>query len=323
MSVIYRPVEKHEQQQALDLWYAVFKTQPEYFERYFSEKESPRYQFGDTLGAWVNDKLVSAVHIRRLYIRSRDDNVEYLCGAISNVATLEEHRKHGYSRELLRMAITKMEQSEEFDISVLGTGRPNHYLVLGWEQIALPSPISVQWNHFSSSGDNHHQWYPINDLLSSNCQLLLDIHSNKPRTYQFSRSPVSMFQHWVGWNWRKENAIAYLLSDQGYIVITHPDSAENTYVSEWRAANVETEKKLLKLAANEVHRRHPQLKTIRLHTVPQYMGLNELDQWAGVVTVSKNDHTMIRNIRLSRDVLEKIKAAYLGGHATFWQGDYF
>ena len=132
-----------------------------------------------------------------------------------------------------------------------------------------------------------------------------------------------MFQHWVGWNWRKENAIVYLLSDQGYIVITHPESAENTYVSEWRAANVESEKKLLKLAANEIHRRHPQLKTIRLHTVPQYMGLNELDQWAGVVTVSKNDHTMIRNIRLSRDVLEKIKAAYLGGHATFWQGDYF
>ncbi|UJR36034.1 hypothetical protein I4U23_028771 [Adineta vaga] len=323
MSVIYRPVEKHEQQQAIDLWYAVFKTQPGYFERYFTEEASPFYQQGDTLGAWFDEKLVSAVHIRRLYIRSRDDNTEYLCGAIANVATLEEHRRHGYSRELLRMAIEKMEQSKQFDISVLGTGRPKHYAVLGWEPISLPSPISVQWNHFSSSGDNHQHWCSINNLLSSNCQLLLDIHSTKPRTYQFNRSPVNMFEHWVGWNWRKENTIIYLLSEQSYVVITHPDNVENIYVSEWRASNADMEKKLLKLAANEIHRRHPQIKTIRFHTVPQYMSLEELDQWAGVVTVSKNDHTMIRNIRLSQQILDKIKDAYLSGHATFWQGDYF
>jgi len=323
-SVIYRPVEKHEQQQALDLWYTVFKTQAGYFERYFNSESSPRYQEGDTLGAWIDKKLVSAIHIRRLYVRSRDDNTEYLCGAISNVATLEDYRKHGYSRNLLRMAITKMEQSKEFDISILGTGRSNHYAVLGWEQIALPSPISVQWNHFNSSGD-HHQWYSVNDVFTSNYQLLLDIHSNKPRTYQFNRSPVTMFQHWTGWNWQKENAIVYLLQDaqQGYVVITKPDNPDDVYVSEWRALNVDVERKLLKLAANEIRRRLPQIKVIRFHTVPQYMSLEELEQWAGTVTVSKNDHTMIRNIRLSNEILEKIKAAYLSGHATFWTGDYF
>ena len=324
MSVIYRPVEKHEQQKAIHLWYTVFKTQPGYFERYFTKEASPRYQEDDTLGAWIDDKLVSAVHIRRLYIRSRDDNTEYLCGAISNVATMEEYRKHGYSRNLLQMAITKMEQSGEFDISVLGTGNPTHYSVLGWEAISLPSSISIQWNYVSSSVDNN-QWCSINDILSTNWQHLLDIHSNKPRTYQFSRSPVTMFQYWTGWNWRKENAIVYFLQDvqQGYVVITHPDDVDDIYVCEWRAPNVDVERKLLKLAANEVRRRQPQIKVIRFHTVPQYMSLEELDQWAGAVTVSKNDHTMIRNIRLPNEVLEKIKAAYLGGHATFWNGDYF
>jgi GNAT superfamily N-acetyltransferase len=322
-SVIYRAVDKHEQQQAIDLWYTVCKTQSGYFERYFNDQASPHYQEGDTIGAWIDGKLVSAVHIRRLYIRSRDDDTQYLCGAIANVATLEEHRKHGYSRNLLRMAITKMEQSG-FDISVLGTGRPNHYSVLGWEQICLPAPISIEWSHFNSSGDNH-QWLPINDISSSNYQSLLDIHSNKPRTYQFNRSPISMFEHWTGWNWQKENSIIYLLRDvqQGYIVITKPDNADDIYVSEWRASNVDVERKLLKLAANEIHRRHPQTKVIHFHTVPQYMSLEELEQWAGTVSVSKNDHTMIRNIRLSNEVLEKIKAAYLSGHATFWQGDYF
>lgn len=322
-SAIYRPVEKHEQQQAIDLWYSVFSPPQGFFERYFTEEASPRYQEGDTLGAWVNGKLVSAIHIRRLYIRSRDDNTEYLCGAISNVATLEEHRKNGYSRILLKMAIKKMEDSE-FDISVLGTGRPNHYSVLGWEQISLPSPISIEWNHFSSSGDPN-QWHSANDILSSNCQFLLDSHSTKPRTYQFNRSPVSMFQYWTGWNWQKENAIVYLLRDvqQGYVVITKPDNPDEVYVSEWRASNVDIERKLLKLAANEIRRRQPQRKVIRFHTVPQYMSLEELEQWAGTITVSKNDHTMIRNIRLSNEILEKIKAAYSSGHATFWTGDYF
>ncbi|CAF0754828.1 unnamed protein product [Rotaria sordida] len=322
-SVIYRSVKNHEQQQAIDLWYKVHKVQPGFFERYFNKETSPYYQEGDTLGAWIDGQLVSAIHIRRLYIRSRDDNTEYLCGAISNVATLEEHRRHGYSRHLLRMSITEMEQNE-FDISVLGTGQPNHYSVLGWEQILLPSPISIEWSHFSSSGDNHH-WYSTNDILSSNCQLLLDIHSNKPRTYQFNRSPVTMFQGWTGWNWKKENSIAYLLHDvqQGYIVISNLDNVNDIYISEWRASNVDVERKLFKLAANEIRRRQPQIKIIRFHTVPQYMSLEELDLWAGTVTISKNDHTMIRNIRLSNEILEKIKAAYLSGHATFWPGDYF
>jgi len=263
------------------------------------------------------------IHIRRLYIRSRDDNIEYLCGGIANVATLEEYRKRGYSRNLLRMAITKMEQSGEFDISVLGTGQPHHYSVLGWEQICLPSTINIEWSHFNSS--NHNQWHSINDILSSNCQLLLDIHSNKPRTYQINRSPITMFQYWTGWNWQRENAIVYLLrnTQQGYVVIAHPDNPDEVYVSEWRAANVDIENKLLRLAANEIRRRHPQIKIIRFHTVPQYTSLEELEQWAGTVTVSKNDHTMIRNIRLSNETLEKLKAAYLSGHAAFWPGDYF
>lgn len=322
-AVVYRPVEKHEQQQAIDLWCTVFKPPTGFFERYFTPEASPRYQEGDTLGVWVDGKLVSAIHIRRLYIRSRDDNTEYLCGALANVATFEEYRRHGYSRTLLRMAIEKMER-DGFDVSVLGTGKPNHYAVLGWEQIFLPSPISIEWNHFSSSAD-HNQWHSVDEILANNCQSLLDIHSSKPRTYQFSRSPVSMFQHWTGWNWRKENAIIYVLPEplQGYVVITKPDNPEEIYVAEWRATNGDIERKLLRLAANEVRRRQPQIKTIRFQTVPQYFTLEELDQWAGAVTVSKNDHSMIRNIRLSSEILEEIKAAYSSGHAAFWQGDYF
>ncbi|CAF4283372.1 unnamed protein product, partial [Rotaria sordida] len=51
-----------------------------------------------------------------------DNNQTYLCGVISNVATLAEFRNQGLSRQLLQQAINKMEQ-EAFDISLLGTGR--------------------------------------------------------------------------------------------------------------------------------------------------------------------------------------------------------
>ena len=324
-SVVYRPVKRHEEQLALDLWYNVFPCPAGFFERYFNQEVSPHYQEGDTLGAWIADLLVSAVHIRRLRLRSRDDATEYLCGAIANVATLEAHRQRGYSRELLRMAIRQMQESNEFDVSILGTGKPKHYAALGWEPILLPSPISIEWTHFSSLGDHHLHWHSVPETFSSHGSLLLDIHSNKPRTYQLTRSPWSMFQHWIGWNWIRDNAIVYLLPEPqpGYVVITKADNGEEIYVSEWRACNVEIERRLLKLAANEIRRRYPQISSIRFHTPPQYTSLEELEQWAGTVTVSKNDHTMIRNIRLSDDTLEKIKAAYLSGHATFWQGDYF
>jgi predicted acetyltransferase len=323
--VVYRSIDKHEQQTAIDLWYQVFQCSPGFFERYFSEEASPYYQIGDTLGAWVDNKLVSAMHIRRLRLRSRDDTTEYLCGAIANVATLEDYRKHGYSRELLRMAIRQMEQSNEFDISILGTSKPNHYAILGWETISLPSPISIEWSHFNSSTDHQHHWHTVTDTFSTYGQLLLDIHSHKPRTYQLIRSTLNILQYWTGWIWMQNNVLIYVLPEhqQGYIVIAKVDKFDEIHISEWRALNVDIERKLLKLAANEIRRRHPQMKIIRCHTPPQYMSLEELEQWAGTVSVCKNDHTMIRNIRLSSDVLEKIKASFLSGHATFWQGDYF
>ncbi|CAF4569527.1 unnamed protein product [Rotaria socialis] len=110
-----------------------------YFEGYFLPTASPNYREGDTLGAWSADNLlVSAVHIRRITLRS--DNKTFLCGVVSNMATLAEFRNQGLSRRLLTLAIEKMEK-EDFDLSILGTGRSNHYLSLGWE------PITVRINY--------------------------------------------------------------------------------------------------------------------------------------------------------------------------------
>ncbi|CAF4818708.1 unnamed protein product [Rotaria sp. Silwood1] len=111
-TINYRSVRKHEQQQAIDLWYSVFGIFPGMADRYFGSRASPRYEEGDTLGAWFDGKLVSTVNIARLILRSREDDDEYQCATITCVGTLEEYRKRGYSRDLLRMAIDKMEESD-------------------------------------------------------------------------------------------------------------------------------------------------------------------------------------------------------------------
>ena len=326
--VVYRPIQRHEQQAAIDLWYKVFSKPPAgFFERYFDPAASPHYQEGDTIGAWIGEKLVSAVHIRRLRLRSRDDATDYLCGALANVATLEEHRRQGYSRTLLCMAIQRMEDSEDFDLTTLGTNRPNHYARLGWEQLSIPAPITIEWSQPNSSlpDQQQSQWQSASEIFSKHGQVLLDLYSTKPRTYQYNRSPLSVFRDWVGWNWTQMNAYVCVLTDnqQGYVVIAKVDNIDEILVAEWRALNVEVERRLLRLAANEIRRRYPQISVIRFHTPPQYMSLEELEQWAGPLTITKNDHTMIRNIRLPTELFEKIKAAFLSGHATFWPGDYF
>ena len=211
-AVIYRPIERHEQRLAIDLWYRVFSTPPSgFFERYFDPDASPHYQVGDTLGAWIGEQLVSAVHIRRLRLRSRDDTTDYLCGALANVATLEEFRRNGYSRILLCMAIKRMEDSEDFDLTTLGTNRPNHYARLGWEQLSIPAPICIEWIPATPVIDQQYKWQSASETFSRHGQLLLDIYSTKPRTYQYNRSPLSMFQHWVGWELDKSEC-SYLCS---------------------------------------------------------------------------------------------------------------
>ncbi|CAF1059962.1 unnamed protein product [Rotaria sordida] len=91
LSIVYRPIQHHEQQQVIDLHYAAFgaRFKSGYYDRCFMPTASPQYKEGDTLGVWCDGKLVSTVHIRRLIIRSGDDNVEYRCGDIVGVATLE------------------------------------------------------------------------------------------------------------------------------------------------------------------------------------------------------------------------------------------
>ncbi|CAF3468017.1 unnamed protein product [Rotaria socialis] len=324
-SVVYRSIKKHEQKQVLDLLYSIFPCNPADFERSYTAEASPDYQEGDTLGAWHNGILVSTAHIRRLRIQSSEDDNEYLCGFISNVATAQEYRKRGFSRHLLRLLIEKMEQSSEFDLSMLGTDVHNHYSALGWEQISIPMIVTIEWNDLNSIDNNNIKWCSAAEVLSTDRDLLFKIHSNTSRKYQYSRTNGTMFTHWAGWDWQHNEAIVHICHDAepGYVVISKPNNIDDICVYEWRAPNIDVERKVLKAAAEKILQRH-QTNIIRFHGLPQYIGIDELNQWAAnSIKIEKKGDMMIRNIRLSNDKLENIKAAYSDGSASCWLADFF
>ncbi|CAF1125671.1 unnamed protein product [Adineta steineri] len=324
-SIIYRYVEKHEQQEAIDLWCPIFKTNPDMEKSYFSLDASPNYEKGDTLGAWYNDKLISTLHIRRLTLFSNENNKKYLCGGITNVATREEYRNHGLSRHLLQMAIEKMEKSNQFDLSMLGTGRPNHYSVFGWEQVPQPIKIIIEWKTISLLNIDV-VWRPISDLSSKDYELLHKIHSNNPRIYQIVRTPFTLFQHWVKMRWESNSAIVCLYKheeEQGYVVIGKSDNEADICVLEWQAPNRNLEQKLLSLAAAEIRQRYGSEKVISLFALPKYMTIEELSEWSGPLQIGINQEIMMRNIRLPKEIYEEIKINYSNGSTVFWSGDYF
>ena len=51
------------------------------------------------------------MYIRRITLSSSEDHEKYVCGGISNVATVTEYRSQGLSRHLLRMVLENMRTS--------------------------------------------------------------------------------------------------------------------------------------------------------------------------------------------------------------------
>ncbi|CAF0866437.1 unnamed protein product [Adineta steineri] len=323
-SITYRPVVKSEQSKAIELWQTVFEPKEDgYFERYFLSTASPSYQEGDTLGAWSdNNLLVSVVHIRRMILKSAT-NETFLCGVISNVVTLAEFRNQGLSRQLLMQAIEKMKR-ENFDLSMLGTGRSHHYLPLGWEPIK--NRIEYVINTFNDSSSINYEGSWISASSFSSYDQLFEIYSINPRSYQFDRCSPLTFEHWIGWHWQQDFAYIYILPDRtGYVVINQKDGKGcDPCIAEWRAIDIDSETILLKIAATEIRRRYRR-NTFLLHTFPQYTTLKLLEWDNKNLLFEQNEDTMIQNIRLPDDTFRTITAAFEAedGKATIWPGEYF
>ncbi len=312
MTPVLRPIQPHEHAQTIRLWHTVFNTPDGFFARYY--EVDPWYQVGDTVGAWVGDELVSAVHVCRRPLVWGDTTL--LCGGIANVATLTEHRQQGLSRQLLTLIITHMEENG-FDFSLLGTGVPGHYAKLGWElahpphcDLALGEPALT-----ASRGASVDRLTPAHVTEAQG-----SFYAQSPRLGQLERPP-RYAEGWAGWQWKTDGSLMGMWPGVGYLVVSIPDAPEqHIWVQEWRAGNAAAEEALFREAVN-IARAHDR-SLISFAALPQYDTRPTLEA-LGTISSPEDDGKMIRNVRLPEAQYHAVKAAYQSGEAGWWPADAF
>ncbi|GIV19217.1 MAG: hypothetical protein KatS3mg023_0968 [Armatimonadota bacterium] len=133
MEVTFRAIHPDELEACLDVWDAAFEETPrDYFRKYFTG--DPWFHPEYTRCAFEGKRMVSAVQIVRREVRV--GQVTLTLGGIANVGTIPAYRSKGYSTQLLRDAITVME-NDGFDFSMLFTGIHGFYARLGWENLPV------------------------------------------------------------------------------------------------------------------------------------------------------------------------------------------
>jgi predicted N-acetyltransferase YhbS len=127
--MIIRSLIDGEQDACLDLWDVAFEGAPRaYFERYFQD---PHWHLQDTVVCEEEGRLVSAVHVVRRVVETRQGRRNM--AGIANVSTHPDFRGGGRSTACLTETIARMGADPTLDFSLLGTGIPDFYARLGWK----------------------------------------------------------------------------------------------------------------------------------------------------------------------------------------------
>lgn len=328
---IYRPVHPDEYEEALTLWETVFGGgSRDYFRRYF--EADPWYQAGDCLGAWLDDRLVSCVHVCPRMLEWRGSTIR--CGGIANVATLQEYRGKGLSRALLAQSLDLMWETE-CGFSLLFTGRHRHYAALGWEQVSTPRTVLT-----IRDAPSHPRLERFPAEVDEEIIRLYD-HSPRPPLLVDRSAPASWdgtekryFEQWVGWRWQNSGAEMLRLPERGYLVLKSPrmpeveapSAGEQTSeppleVLEWRAVDAKAEAVLLRAAA--VYAWEQGKRQVALPCRP-YLAEEELFAEIGEVGLCESaGFGMLRNIGLPDTEFEEIRKQYEAGNCAWFAADGF
>jgi predicted N-acetyltransferase YhbS len=308
MPLEMRPIQPGEYPLALDLWDLAFTPGRSYFERYY--RDDPWYQEGDSLGAFDGERLVSAVHVCRRPLEWAGRTL--WCGAIANVATHPDYRRQGLSRDLLRLAIRRMEATG-LDFSMLFTGQYGHYAALGWEQVVtprasvtladpapIPSGLAVEAAVYGPAAELYWKTPPRPLLL------------HRPEQY---------FRGWVEWEWRQRRSRLLWNDEAGYAVLGFPEGAgKGAELVEWFPMDGEAEVALLRGAAALA--RQEGRAMLRLAALPYYGGAALLQE-LGEAAVEQAPSMMLRNLRLAPEEYAELTRLYQSGDAACWPSDGF
>ncbi|MCS6829792.1 MAG: GNAT family N-acetyltransferase [Armatimonadota bacterium] len=193
MEVTFRAIRLNELETCLDVWDAAFDETPrDYFRKYFTG--DPWFQPEYTRCAFEGNRMVSALQIVRREVRVGQATLTL--GGIANVGTIPAYRSKGYSTQLLRDAITVME-NEGFDFSMLFTGIYGFYARLGWEQLPVPT-LSAEIETELPAPEGVYRVRPLADAdLDALCACYEQC--NAGRSFTVIRSPAYL-RGWLGWD---------------------------------------------------------------------------------------------------------------------------
>ncbi|MEJ5251221.1 MAG: GNAT family N-acetyltransferase [Chthonomonadetes bacterium] len=200
MEVTFRAIRPDEFEACLDVWDAAFEDTPrEYFRKYFTG--DPWFHPEYTRCAFEGTRMVSAVQIVRREVRV--GQVTLTLGGIANVGTVPAYRSKGYSTQLLRDAITVME-NEGFDFSMLFTGIHGFYARLGWES----APVQVMSAEIRPELPEPEGGYRIRPLADADLEALCACYEqcNAGRSLTVVRSPAYL-RGWTGWDERTPDGV--------------------------------------------------------------------------------------------------------------------
>jgi len=309
MTPTLRPIQAADHAEALALWEAVFMPGTDYFHRYFAA--DPWYQDGDCLGAEVDGRLVSAVHVCRRPLHWRGRTV--WCGAIANVGTTAEYRRQGLSRALLERAVEHMEATG-VDFSMLFTGQHGHYGALAWEQVLTPRPV-VTLGPGSASA-------PLaEETPGQDVSAYAALYESCPAPPLLLQRTVPYYDGWVLWYWRHWKASLFYLPGRGYAAARIPEAEELPLrVIEWRSVDPGAERALLLGMADRA--RAAGRDKLVFEGAPQFGGLTALRE-LGEVEEATATPMMLRNVGLPEEEYREIVALYASGEAVWWPSDGF
>jgi len=200
--MIIRSLREGEEEACLDLWDVGFTHTPRtYFERYFTD---PHWRYDDTVVCEEDGRLVSAVHLVRRGVETREGR--RTMAGVANVATHPDFRGGGRSTACLTELIARMEADSSLDFSLLGTGIPDFYARLGW----------VPWRFRAWEGGNPFLGRPdAPEVRAATAEDLAQIqawHAEHTRNQPLAvvREPA----YWHAWmHWTPEGM---LVSETGY-----------------------------------------------------------------------------------------------------------
>ena len=302
MSVELRSVRRSEYPKAIELWYRVFPEVPPFFERYF--EGDPWYQEGDCLGAWVDGRLASLIHVCRRPLEF--ENRQLLLGGISNVATDAAFRGLGLSSRLMEVAVDHMTR-ERFDFGLLGTGINAFYERLGWLTVPIPYVVAS----VNVEEDSVDETWERSEFEGR----FLDLYNRNRRTLRLTRTP----EYVDGWR-LPHRGQAFVTDNAAVVFALDTDKSDMLTVKEWHAPDTLAEAAAFKFIAAEAVRRG--LSTVKLERLPEKASLDAQDALLPQEYGMWNSY-MFRNISLSDAQFDDIVALYGSSKAAWWPIDGF